>query len=199
MEYTENKEKRLCLKDNDRGLMAVEALLGFVVFMFAMYTIYSFIWLYMAQSKMSHALCESCQSLALESYGNDKMAFSWDKPGTKLKDVVVLMVTSIESEDESLDNFVSMDYWAGNDELSESDVQALARERFYAYLGGDKDGAEEVMKGLKVSNLNFDGTGINGDDLTIQINYKIRLLFGFNVMGKTEYETGQSVTCKMWK
>ena len=188
------------LRDKDSGLMAVEALIGFVVFMFSMYTIYSFIWLYMAQSKISHALSEACQSLALESYGNSRIGFSWDKAGIGLSDLIVSFVSNIEGESDSHDNFVRTDYWAGNPELSEDALQALAKERFYAYLGGGQEDAEELLKGLGVvGDVNFTGTKIEGDDLTVQINYKIKLLLGFNMFGKTEFDTGQSVTCRMWK
>ena len=54
-----------------------------------------------------------------------------------------------------------------------------------------------VVNGL--SGISFAGTTNSGTDLTIKVSYKIRLLFYIEMFRFGEFESTQTVCCRLWK
>ncbi|MBR1476547.1 MAG: hypothetical protein IJ608_01105 [Lachnospiraceae bacterium] len=190
------KKKKSCFRSHDEGMMGVEALIGFSLFIFAMFVIMSWIWLFFAHDKIGHALGEACQSMALESYRNSVLGFSLtEEDANELDDALTALFVGAMTKSDSRNNFVSNKYWSAGD-----DVESVAEQRFYAYLGGSTESGKSIMTALGVlEDASFEGSGIDGEDITIQITYRIRPLLAFEIFGKTDRKVTQSVTCRMWK
>ena len=67
------KEKISRLKEEQDGVMALEACISLTLFLIVMLTLYSMLRMFTIQSMISHAAQESCQSMAIENYGNSSM------------------------------------------------------------------------------------------------------------------------------
>ena len=87
--------------------------------------------------------------------------------------------------------------------MKKSNVENNAKKRFLSYLGGNRKIADAQLKALGVvggvSGVNFEGTKLSGDDLTIQVSYKIRLVFYIEMFHFGEFDSTQSVCCRLWK
>lgn len=78
-----------------------------------------------------------------------------------------------------------------------------AKQRFAAYLGGGVEKADELLKNYGVvgglDGISFAGTEKSGTDMTIQVSYKVRLLFYIEMFHFGEFESTQTVCCRLWK
>ena len=201
------------IQKDERGMMAVEALIGFTIFMFSMLAMYSLIRVYSAQSRLAQALNEACESMAIESYrastvtGGINGFLGWDDEETYgIADLIQNWVLESSCEPGSKGTFVATRDWTAygldHDAFTTDEVTEVAKQRFYAYLGGNEAGAQKVLEGLGVSELSFEGTGVTNEyqDFTLQIQYHLKPMFAFSMFGQEAgFETGQSVTCRMWK
>lgn len=181
-------------RDDTSGVMAIEACIGLTFFMIVMFALFSMVTLFSAQSLIGHALSESCQSLALESYGTDKADGGWSI--TRIPaDLVNLFTTDPQSNGKfTTDENIS--------KADESTVQSLSRARFAAFLGGDEAGADAILKALGVQDglggMDFSKTSLDGADLNIRVTYKIELLIRADIFGLGEFTTTQSVCSRLW-
>ena len=66
-------KKKWIVKENVEGAIALEACIALTIFMIVMFSLYSMICMFTAQSMISHALQQAGQSLALEKYKNEKL------------------------------------------------------------------------------------------------------------------------------
>ena len=78
-----------------------------------------------------------------------------------------------------------------------------AKKRFAAYLNGGTEDADELLKNYGVvgglDGISFAGTEKSGADMTIQVSYKVRLLFYIEMFHFGEFDSTQSVCCRLWK
>ena len=180
------KEKISRLKEEQDGVMALEACISLTLFLIVMLTLYSMLRMFTIQSMISHAAQESCQSMAIENYGNSSM----------------LTGTS----DFSLKNFFTGFLGEGTETKkleTLSLTKTTAKTRFAAYLAGGEQEADNLLKSYGVVNglsgISFAGTTNSGTDLTIKVSYKIRLLFYIEMFRFGEFESTQTVCCRLWK
>jgi hypothetical protein len=190
-------------KDRDEGSIAIDALIGVLIFMIFMFSMFSYIVLFMANNLIEHALMEATESMALETY-----ELSNTNDDYELSDLNTL-IESINLEPESKYNgFSDDDHWYVRILYEESDdsharVSAAAKKRFAAYLGGGEDHADHMLESMGITD-GLDGVSIEGaikdGDLTVTAKYKIHLLMGFTLGGKpvANYPVEQSSTAKLW-
>lgn len=201
--------KKLCR--DCRGLIAVEACVGMTLFTMLMLAVYSLIPLFMAQSLIGHALVESCQSLALETYGTSKL----DDGNMQVKDIPIELMklfcsgkslfakSKVTAEDRAA--FAGDSRWFdfhGADTPDDAKVIAAAKQRLAGYLAGSYANADELLRLLGVENgmegLDFTGTTLSGKDLTISIQYRISLMFKSDFFHFGTFEAGQKTCARIW-
>ena len=165
-----------------------------------MLSLYSMIGMFTAQSMISHALQQAGQSLALENYKNEK----WEVNTLQAVPINLLgKVTGNISQKSSDKLDVSGGVFSSSTKLKRYNASSLAKERFSAYLGGNEQQTDTTLKALGVvdgiKGINFGKTMISGDDLIIQVTYKVRLLFYIEMFHFGEFESTQKVCCRLWK
>lgn len=191
-------------RDEQDGVIALEACISLTLFLFVMLTLYSLLRMFTVQSMISHAAQEACQSIALEGYGNSTM-----ETGT-LQNIPNALVTLItggfntkfnESPDFSFRNFLDLKNNA--EAVVNAAAESTARTRFAAYLGGGETQADELLKNYGVVNglqgISFTGTSKSGTDMTIQVEYRVRLIFYLEAFHFGEFKSTQKVCCRLWK
>ena len=196
-------------KERQEGVMALEACISLTLFMIVMLTLYSILQMFTVQSMIAHAAQESCQSMAIENYNNSSVL-----TGTmqQIPNWILSMVTGrgkddfSSSADFSLENFFTGSL--GKDSVLKKlnariDVQSNAKKRFSAYLAGNETKADKLLKNYGVVNgldgVSFNGTDKSSTDMTIQVTYKIRLLFYIEMFQFGEFESTQKVCCRLWE
>lgn len=183
------------MRHNDTsGVMAIEACISLTLFMIIMYALYSMVTLFSAQSIIGHALSESCQSLALENYSASKSDGAWSVSQLPAS-LVRLFSTSPERDD----------LFTNDENIGKADdttVQNLSKTRFAAFLGGDVENADTILRALGVQGgldgMDFSKTAVKGSDLTMSVTYKIALLIRADAFHLGVYTTTQSVCSRLW-
>ena len=152
---------------------------------------------------ISHAMQEACQSMALENYNQ-----SMFKTGTlqQIPSKVFDWISGGHRENFS----TSADFsWKGmfsslqsTTEMEQTET-SNAKKRFAAYLNGGTEDADGLLKNYGVvgglDGISFAGTEKSGTDMTIQVSYKVRLLFYIEMFHFGEFESTQTVCCRLWK
>lgn len=183
------------------GIIAIEALFGIMFFMFFMLTMFSYMVLFMAQNMIGHAMIQTADSLALESYGIEK---NHDKT-IEIGDLAVAIVEKLESgadhqgaDGTDTGEFSTKARWF--DKKESGRVPKIVEERFEAYFAGGPERTKEILNVLHVHNLEFKDSKVENQDLVITASYDIDLLFGYHIgshrIGK--YQTSQQVVSRLW-
>ena len=190
-------------KDEQDGAIAIEACISLTLFLIVMIALYSVIHVFTVQSMISHAMQEACQSMALENYNQ-----SMFKTGTlqQIPSKVFDWISGGHRENFS----TSADFsWKGmfsslqsTTEMEQTET-SNAKKRFAAYLNGGTEDADGLLKNYGVvgglDGISFAGTEKSGTDMTIQVSYKVRLLFYIEMFHFGEFESTQTVCCRLWK
>ena len=208
--------------DGESGMMAVEAGIGLLLFMMIMLSLYTLIPLFMAQSMIGHALQESCQSIAIETYGTSILHDGKASVTDLTKGLVELFCDAKSAKQVSVyDNESDRSYtndsrWfdpKGALAVNDAAVIEVAKERFATYLAGGTAAADAMLENLGIEDgldgLDFTGTCLSGSDLTICISYDISMLIKpeSNNIGKSvktvtdqfgTFNTKQSVCSRIW-
>lgn len=188
------------LLENDEGVMALEACISLTLFLIVMLALYSMIHLFTAQSMISHSLQQTGQSIALENYKNTKMDV---KTLQKIPLKLLGKITggwSTKSND-TLDTAGGT--FSDETKVSKKNVKDIAEKRFESYFGGNNQHTDSMLRSMGVvdglKGINFDKTTISGDDIVIEISYKVRLIFYIEMFHFGEFESTQKVCCRLWK
>lgn len=191
------------------GIIAVEACVGMTFFAMLMLSLYTLIPLFMAQSIIGHALIESGESLALETYGTSKL----DDGDMQIKDVpieIVKLICGVHSAhsggaSEQTGAFANDARWFdfhGSPTPVDSQVVEAAKLRLAGYLAGSYQAADELLKTLGIERgmdgLDFTGTTLAGSDLIICVKYDISLLIRLDMLGIGTFHSQQSTCCRIW-
>lgn len=192
--------KKECKAKNDEGAIALEACISLTIFMIVMFSLYSIICMFTAQSMISHALQQAGQSLALENYKNAK----WEVNTLQSIPIAILGKITGNISDRSNENLdVSGGAFSDSMPLQSYNVSSMAKSRFKSFLGGNQQQADALLKSLGVvdgaDGINFGKTKIYGDDLVLNVTYKIRLAFYIEMFHFGEFESTQTVCCRLWK
>ena len=159
--------------------------------------LYGILVLFLAQNLVGHALIESTQSLALDTYATNKITDTTGSGDTARK--ILESLIDIAPDDPS---FVSRDRWFDRKSgATAEEWQTAARERFIGYFaGGDEKKADEMLKVLRVKDglagLDFSESNVIGSDVYIRVNYEIE--YFFNPGGLGEIPTSQQACSRMW-
>ena len=189
---------------SESGIIALDALLSLIILMFFMFFLYSFMIMFMAQNMIGHAMLETGQSLALESYGIAKLNDGKMQVADIARRIVQTVTDSDSVEGEEL--FYTHTRWFDNTDSPAAttnhdinDMSVLER-RFKAYLGGNPEKADKILSALRVENFSLSESKLNGQDLDIVVTYDINLMFGFTVgsTGLGKYSVKQQTSTRLW-
>lgn len=184
-------------REQQEGMIILEATISVSTFLLFVLMIYGLISVFLAQNLIGHALVESTQSLALDSYATDKLT---DTPsvGAGIRSILEL-VTEIAPDDPA---FSSRERWYDRKSgATQEDWVAAAKERFVGYLaGGDQSKANEMLLTLRVKDgldgLDFSESNIIGSDVYIRVSYEVEYLF--NPFDLAVFSTSQQACSRMW-
>ena len=192
------KEKLRQLQERQEGAILLEASIAIITFLLFVLMLYGLLVLFLAQNLVGHALIESTQSLAMDTYATNKLTRS---PGTgDVARKILEAVTDIAPEKDSY--FSSRERWFDRKRgATAEEWQTAARERFIGYFaGGDEKKADEMLKVLRVKDglagLDFSESNVIGSDVYIRVNYEIE--YFFNPGGLGEIPTSQQACSRMW-
>lgn len=175
----------------ENGMITIEASLSFILFMFLILFIYCFSNIYIAQNQVGHMAIQANETIALESYGREKLSEQ-----TLVKDAnnVLETVNSISSTFFSTSLGLQTADLVAIGDLTDSNfkklyqkvaAQSLVDASNYSYTTDAKEKLEHL--GIDTETMKFDvklspsATG-SGTDIVTVITYDVRLQFPF--MGK---------------
>ncbi len=171
------------IRKDTKGVLSVEATIALAVFLFFMMFLYSVMLLITGRETVNTALMRSAESLSLDSYAVETIGS--EKGSVEGRLTAWLGITNMDETD-----FSSGEKWYGGD------AAGTVQRRFYGYLGGGADKAEEMLKSIGVSGLSFDGTTVSGGDLVIQVQYQIEP--SFNLFDLVKQDVTRTLRVKMW-
>lgn len=187
--------KRIIEKQDEKGVIALEACLSLTLFMFLVLLMYSFFVIFEAQYSVEHALLECSKSMAVESYATSKVVE--EKGIFSAGDIGSIMASMGVGKSTVNSQFASYTTWY----KEEKTTVAVAKERVKAYLGGDN--ADQYLKRLRVqdgfSGLDFTGTKVSGDDLIISVKFRCKTLFELPLLNFDHVDFSLSAKAAMWK
>lgn len=180
--------------------MALEACISLTLFLIAMMALYSLINMFTAQSMISHALQQTGQSIALENYKNSK---------TDVKTLQKLPLSLLQKFTGGIGASSDSKYDVGGGSFSNSMVftdylsLSTVKKRFASYLGGNTENADKMLQNIGVvdglNGIKIKSGKISGNDVVIEISYKVRLIFYIEMFHFGEFESTQKVCCRLWK
>lgn len=180
--------------------MALEACISLTLFLIAMVALYSLINMFTAQSMISHALQQTGQSIALENYKNSK---------TDVKTLQKLPLSLLQKFTDGIGASSDSKYDVGGGAFSNSMVftdylsLSTVEKRFASYLGGNTENADKMLQNMGVvdglNGIKIKSGKISGNDVVIEISYKVRLIFYIEMFHFGEFESTQKVCCRLWK
>ncbi len=187
-------------KKNEHGVVSLEACIVLPIFIFVLMFFYGLMVFFSGHQLLSHSLIQSAESLSLDPYATEQLKISWDEMEGG-EDLVQAMYA---------DAFTSQDpYFSSNEKWYAENSDLLiptVRSRFLAYFVGSgtssemEKAADERLKTIGVQGgldgLDFSGTKIEGNTLTIVIKY--RQEFVFNFQGLAAFDRQQSITITLW-
>ena len=195
-------EKRGC-----EGMISLETLISLTFFMFFMFFIHSYVLLFMAHNLVGHALVEAGQSLALESYGIAKVNDGKMQVADLARHVVQKLSDSPSDGSTGEGDFYTHTRWFDGNEGAVGDAfnhsigtPELVERRFKAYLGGNSGRADEILNALRITNLSFSESRLDGQDLTMTVSYDIDLMFrvSFGPADLGRYHSKQKTVVRLW-
>lgn len=176
--------------DRTKGSVTLEASIALTIFIFLMLFMYSFFVMFEARNEMAHTMLATTNSLAFDPYVTE----------TVKEDSAQQLLYSLYGKiSDSNGKFIDNSKWYDGDETK---IQQTVEQRFLHYLsGGDKSEADRILEQLNVvggfDGLDFSKCKVIGDDLYIEISYK--LTYEFQVFGMDTLEFSHKCCSKLWK
>ncbi len=173
------------MKKRDQGILSVEASIVLTVIMMFILFLLSFAQVYSAQNLVSHAVIQSADATAMESYLRETALYGDEA------DIARLAKEIDNSSDVSVDSFVS---------LRSADIPAVVREKFISALANNESNADASLKRLGIKNglagVDLSGSKIDlsSNDVIVFANYTIK--FKFPVMGMKEIPVTKAARAK---
>ncbi len=174
------------MKKREQGVLTVEASIVLTLCILFILFLFSFARVYNAQSVVSHAVLQSSDAVALESYVRESVLTGDEAQVTELANRYVGSTTSI-----SADSFTS---------LRAADVPKIAREKFVYAVGKNEADADEKLKKLGVkgglSGVDFSASkmDLGNDDVIVCAKYTIKMQFP--VFGMSEISVTKAAKSK---
>lgn len=179
----------------DSGVVSLEACIVLPIFVFLILFFYGFMFLFVGEQLVSHALIQSAVSLSLDSYATDKLSDSSEVDSFMQDLFNSALVEVAEAEGET--SHSSSEKWYAD----QSSVQSEVESRFISYLAnGDMETANAKLDQFGVVNgidgISFSECKVEDDVLTITIEYKQEYLM--DAFGLLSYDRTKTITQKMW-
>ncbi len=161
------------MKERERGVLTVETSIVLTLCIFFILFLFSFARIYSAQSLMSHAVLQTSDAIALESYLRETALTGSEEDVVKLANRLTGVTTL------SADSFTS---------LRSADISKIAKEKFtYAVANSEANANKKLKKlGVKdgIAGVDFSASRIDlgNDDVIIYANYTLEMqfpIFGF--------------------
>lgn len=156
------------MKKKEQGILTIEASIVLTLSLLFILFLFGFARMYNAQSTVSHAVLQSSDAVALESYLREATLTGSEADVTELANRF-MGTTSI-----SADSYTS---------LRSADVPKIAKEKFVYALGNNETEADEKLKSLGVKNglagVDFSGSkmDLGNDDVIVYATYTIETQF----------------------
>lgn len=185
------------LREQQEGSIVLEACFSVIIFILFVVMMYGLILVFMAQNMIGHALMESAQSLALDSYATNKLTDEVD-----LKEIAGELFDFLGNPSTEESYFYTRERWFDRKGgASQKDWEQAAKQRFIGYFsGGNEQKAQEMLESLGVENgldgLDFSESDIIGSDLYVRVTYQIQYLF--NPFDLVKFDTAQQACSRMW-
>lgn len=187
------------LLHQEDGVIALEAAMSLPIFVFMMLALYSLTLLFTSQSLIGHALSQCSQSLSLETYSTNTLGRKWGTGALITGGLKSLLYMTDFNTD-----FVSDELWFKETYGTQEDVERMCRARFCSYLAGSEVEADTMLRAMGVTGglagMDFSESKLEGQDLTVTVKYKIRLIFGLRAFGMDlfDFDASQSVCSRLW-
>lgn len=179
-------------KAEDSGLISLEACIVVPIFMMLMMFMYGFILIFMGQQAISHALLQSTQSLALDSFATEQLELTDIEDGA---DLLVLLYAGLFTSHNPY--FSATDQWYSGEG---SAMTETIRKRFIGYFAGTEAEADAALKAFGIvggkDGLDFGGSTVTDGKLYVHLTYRQKLLFDFN--GHNTYSRELTAQAKLW-
>ena len=137
---------------------------------------------------------------ALENYKNSK---------TDVKTLQKLPLSLLQKFTDGIGASSDSKYDVGGGAFSNSMVftdylsLSTVKKRFASYLGGNTENADKMLQNMGVvdglNGIKIKSGKISGNDVVIEISYKVRLIFYIEMFHFGEFESTQKVCCRLWK
>ncbi len=183
-------------KETERGAITLEACVSVTLFMAFMLFFIGLFAMFHAQQTIAHAMVQSSQSLAFETYGTEKLEFEvGGKSGLGV--AITEAITAIyDFASDSSESFSNDSRW-----YDEADCSEAVKERFVGYFsGGDEALAEKYLASLHVvdglDGLDFSESKVEGGVLYVVVKYKLEYMFKLGDFGVIEAE--QCFSANLW-
>ncbi len=173
------------MKNREKGILTVEASFVLTIFIFFVLFLFSFARIYAAQSLMSHAVIQSADATATESYLRETVLTGNE---TEILELAHRLTGSTVI---SADSFES---------LRSADLPRVAKEKFSRALSANDADTDKMLKsyGVKdgLSGVDFSASRIDLGPDDIVLNVKYTLEMQFPVLGFREIEFSKSAKAK---
>jgi len=156
------------MKKREQGILTVEASIVLTLCLLFILFLFSFARVYSAQSLVSHAVLQSSDAVALESYLREETLTGSEADVTALANRF-LGITSINA-----DSYTS---------LRSADVPKIAKEKFVLAVAKNETEADEKLKKLGVKNglagMDFSASkmDLGNDDVIVYVTYTVEMQF----------------------
>ncbi len=188
---------------NERGAITLEACVSVTIFTLFMLFFIGLFSMFHTQQTMSHAIIQSTQSLALETYGTKKLEFEIGG-GSGITSLVTEAIAGIyDLVNQPSENFSDDSFWYNTASIgvAENAAAVAAKARFIGYLtGGDEEKADALLKNMRVvdglDGLDFSETKVENNVLYTTVKYKLEFMFTVGDIGVMDMQ--QTFSAKLW-
>lgn len=173
------------MKKREQGLLTVEASMVLTFFTMFVLFLFGFARIYSAQGLVSHAVIQTADAVALESYLRET-AFEGDA-----EDVLHLTSKLTESDSLNINSFES---------LRTADVPKISKEKFITAIGKTEEEADAKLIGMGIKDgiagIDFSECkmDLSKDDVIIAVSYTIKLQFP--IFNKEEIQVTKTAKAK---
>lgn len=171
-----------------KGSITIEATISLVVFCFFLLFFLNFARVFRAQNVVAHGVLNAAKNMAIENY------WLGGVDDTKLGGMINVILDLFTDTEGMEDSYAS---WSAAGGITE-----VAKEYFADSISGTGSTEVDLMLeelGIRggMSGLNFSGTALSEEEITIKVSYKVTLMFPLFSIG--EIEMKQYSRARLWK
>lgn len=202
--------KRTKFFRRSNAAVSLEACIVLTLFIFFVLTLYSFFSVFEVQGKVSSAMMQCAQSLAVDTYNIDRIYVDFDEEEHDELSFPAYLVSKLGLEKSVINDYnVTKDNKWFKTPAKANVNQALKeviKKRFIAYLTdeGTDEAAKELLTRLRVDGdidgFDFSNSEIDADNnLIIRVSYRVGYVFDCPSIGLQPLEFNQSTSSRLWR